>query len=453
MELEKTPIWADVKKVLNDGPKPIRYEYVAKLHTEVNDINLMKVVMVDIVRDFVNNIGDTIFIEVMIPLGDYVKDLYPYRTNLELTLIRKQLFEVGDIVPKDAVIEQERYKAVFLPGENVHPNASDYAQIDRQSLNLMDIRHVKFQLMNRSLEPIRIKTTGGIFKNSRNEDVIRSVIMNESNKILLDGKPCCDGIQMVPSDNQEVKRHVVIPQGTLIPGLPTFCHEKMNGVYTAGIGTYFQTYNQKRLWFVYPLFNTQRFNENVNKAVFFAVPTHRFTAIERTYRKQGTVVYILTTSTKVYKDHAETEYMDKGVGFRMTDARPMMKKPVKITTDGPVGMRGNLNNEVSIKSRVDDLNFAPVAETTISSNPFAQYSRILQRNGGRLDLVWENADIREIYPGMPCKYVFMVDNVLKEVKGVVLFCHGVAQMENKGVSDNVHRMHCQITLFVEQIDN
>lgn len=450
MELEKSPIWADIRKIISDGPKQIRYTYTATIHTEKKDTTVLKIKMIDIVRDYVNNIGDVSFIELLIPLGDYIKEIYPYRTNLELTLKRQALLESGDTVKEGTTIDEERFKAVFLPDENSQALASDYAKFDQQSLNLLNIQTVKFQLINRALEALRIKTTGGIFKKVKIGDVIQSIMSTESGKILVDGKPAIDGIEMVTPDNTDVRRHVIIPQGTLISGVPTYCQEMMNGVYNAGIGTYLQTYNQKRLWFVFPLYSTIRFKENVNKAIFYGTPSHRYTAIERTYRKQGTSIYILATSNKKYSDEAETSYIDKGVGFRMTDARAMMKKPVEITEKGPVGKRGNLNNEVSIKSRDDGLNFAPVSDRSISSNPYAQYSRVLQRKGGTLALIWENADIREIYPGMPCKYITMVEDKVKEFEGIVLFCHGISHMENKGVMDRAYRMQCQITLFVDQ---
>lgn len=452
MDLERTPIWADIRKILNDGPKQTRFEYYAIIHTEKKDIEAMKMVMLDVVRDYVKNVGDETFVEVVLPLGDYTYDVYPYRDNLEITIQRKPLREIGSLVNTGSPIQQERYKAIFLPDENPQPSISDNVQFSKETLNIKNILHLKFMLMNRSLEPLRIKTTGGIFKKTQIKNVIETLMVKESNKVLLNGKSSIDGIQFRPPDNTDVRNHVIIPHGTTLTSVPTFCQEKMNGVYTAGIGTYLQTYNDKVLWFIYPLYNTDRFKENVNKAVFYSVPAQRYTGIERTYRKQGSVVYILSSSNKKYTDQADTDNMDKGIGFRLTDARSMMKKPIEINENGPIGRRGQLNSEVSLKDRDDNLNYAPIADRAISSNMYAQFSRIAERNGGTIQVVWENCDIREIYPGMPCKYVFMKNDTLTELEGVILYCHGVVRMEQEGITSKAHKSQCIVGLFVKKLE-
>lgn len=453
MQLEKTAIWAAARKIFNDIDKPVRFEYTAKIHTTAEDFDVMKVLKFDLIRDYVNSIGDVITIELNMPLGDYMKRLYPYRTNLELTLSKKQLGTIGEVFRANTGKDSERFKAIFLPKDNPQISGSDLEQMDATTLNLMDVVVVKLQLLNRSLEPLRILTTSGIYKNTTNENVIRSVLMSESNQVLVDGKKAIDGIDVIKADNTEQQRHVVIPQGTLVTSVPSFCQEKMNGVYSTGIGTYLQTFNGKRYWFVYPLYNTKRFKENVKKVIFYAVPSNRFPSSERSYRVAGDILYITITSTKSYKDHAETEFMNSGSGFRMADARAFLKKPVKMTEEGPVGVRNRLNFEVAVKDRLDNLNFAPRAAKRISSNPFAEYSEISAKTGGRMDLVWHHGNPSLLYPGMPCQYVYMENNILKKKEGVVLFCHATTVLQGTIATGRSHETTCQMTLFVEQADS
>ena len=69
-----------------------------------------------------------------------------------------------------------------------------------------------------------------------------------------------------------------------------------------------------------------------------------------------------------------------------------------------------------------------------------------------IQLVWENADIREIYPGMPCKYVFMKGTKLTELEGVILYCHAIVKMEQAGITSKAHRTHCAIGIFVNWLE-
>ena len=452
LELEKTALWADIRKVLTDPAKPVRFRYELILHTEKEDIPIMKLMNLDMVRDYANNIGEEIFCSLLMPLGDYVKRVYPFRNNLELTVKRKQTAEASNKVLTEIPPEITRYKAVFLPNENKNYKGNEFDQIDKHTLDRMDILTVKLQLLDRSLEPLRIKTTGGTFANISHKDLIHALLAGESAKVLVDGKPSVDGVDMVDPDNKEPKKHVVVPSGTLITGLPTLMQEKFNGVYTKGIGTFLQTYNKKKLWFIYPLCDYKRFDkESKPKIVFYMVPENRFSNVERSYRESGDVVHVVITGQKHYQDSGESDMMDGGNGFRMTEARSYMKKPVKMTPEGPESARPQLNHETIVLDRKDNLNYAPVAEDSTSSNPFTKYSSLSLKMLARVDLVWENANPDLVYPGMPCKYMFLENDVIREIKGTVVFCHVVIQSNTVGVTMSGHGVKCVLSLFLEKI--
>ncbi len=123
------------------------------------------------------------------PLGEYVVRLYPYRANLEFTIKRIQLQESDSDKEPNTSISVERYKAVFLVNENPVIAGSEIERIDTASLNMIDIVDVKLQLLDRSLEPIRIKTVYGVFRNVTPKQMIHTLLVGESMKIQVDGKP------------------------------------------------------------------------------------------------------------------------------------------------------------------------------------------------------------------------------------------------------------------------
>lgn len=450
-QIEKTAIWLDVLSVINSGKKTIKFEYRGLVHNEKEDINIFKIRSIDIIRNYAEQISEVIQIEFDMLLGDYMRRLYPYRDNLELTLKRIQLEEVASKKEKDTLIKTERYKAIFLPNDNIVANVSELEHVDTETINKGGLATVRLQLLNRSIEPIRIKTTHGTFRAITQKEILHSVMAGELTKIKVDGKSSIDGYDIVEPDNTELRKHAVIPDGALVSSLPTFLQEKSGGVYNSGIGTFLQKYNDKNIWFVYPLFNIKRFDKDLSKAIFFSVPENRLAGIDRTYNLDGKLLNVIVTSKRKYKDSAGVNYMNKGVGFRMADAKAFMNKPIIINENGPIADRSRLNYETAIIDRKDNLNYAP--KMGISNNPFHEYSKVVLSSLAQIDLVWENSDYTLLYPGMPCKYVFMDREKMVELKGVIIFSHTLITLHSKNINDIVYKNVTHITIATEIYNN
>lgn len=447
--IESTPLWADVREVMQAKAKPTRFEYRAMLHTEKEDLPVYRLESIDLVRDYVGNIGDVVQVEFKMPLGEYMIRLYPFRTNLEFTI--KRILLTDDSVKKieDTRIVTTRYKAVFLTDENPNMTGREHEHLDINTLNNLDIVQVKLQLLNRSLEFIRIRMTHGVFRQVTQKRLIHNLLAGESLKVQIDGRPSIDGINIVEPDNNEIKKNVIIPSSTVVTAIPSFLQEKMGGVYSTGIGNYLQTFGGRLLWFVYPTWNTKRFTTTKDdRIIFYAMPEGRYSAMDRTYLTNGGVTKVLVTGTRRYKDSADIDYMNQGSGFRMADARAFMKKPVAITVEGPMARRANLNTEVAAEARKDGLNYAP--GVTASSNPFKHYSKINARNIAQIDVVWEHADPELIYPGMPCKYVFLDEGRPVELNGTVGQVQAVTQLQGIGTGAQTYMTNCAVTLLCEQ---
>lgn len=83
---------------------------------------------------------------------------------MELTINYRELPLLNAVNGETRTIELERYKVIFLPDENKRVKGLEIDMMKKDNLDLNGVVDVKVQLMNRSLEPIRIKTTGGIFQ-------------------------------------------------------------------------------------------------------------------------------------------------------------------------------------------------------------------------------------------------------------------------------------------------
>lgn len=420
---EDTLLYPDVEEIIYSGKKKVLFDFKAMVHTEVEEFEIWNLESLDIVRDYVYRVGDQVRIIFQLPLGDYINRLYPYRDNLEVTVKRITLEEHSNERMKNEKIIKTRYKAVFLVKENPPVPSTELDSVDAFSLNTMEMARVTLELYDRSLEPLRVKTVSGVVKDEKYEDVIRALVGGGSLKVLVDGKPSIDGIDIVEPDNKEKRKFTVFPDGTLLTSIPTFLQEREGGVYDGGIGTYLQVYKEKKFWFVYPLFDIRRYDKEEAKVIFYEVPHQRFPQIERTFNQDGEVIKIACTGQKKYEDTGEVSYMNQGSGYRMPDARAYMAKPVEMTADGPKGNRKRVFHEVVTKDRTDNLNFAPILKTGPSMNPFAQRARVLARTMASVNVVWENSDHELIYPGMPCKYTFLSQDKVKSLKGSILRAH------------------------------
>lgn len=447
---EASSLWPEVEEIIYNKRKPTRKKISVMVHTEKEGFPVYNILSIDTVSDYANAIGDDIEIKFRMLFGDYVLRLFPYRNNLELTVKREILIEGTNKPDPDYPIQTIRYKAMFSMDENIVVDVSQFKLIDHESLNKMDIVTVKLQLIDRWLEPFRVKMiTSSVFQNKTQKQLLHSITGAESSLIQVDGQPALQGLDIVEPDNTEVRTQIMFPDGKRVVDLPTYLQEKSNGVYNAGIGCYFAYWKELRYWFIYPLYKVSRFDEDTDKAIFYNVPEERFQGVNRTYKKEGKTLKVACTGAKKYAEATDQYSLNEGVGFRMAAANAYMKKPIEIKEEGPVGKRTNLNFEVGMAYREDNLNFASWTQQRISSNPFVEYSRFVHRQSARVDVVWEQSDPTLLYPGMPCKYIFLEKNQIKELKGTILFVQTLEGPISKTPNENIFETISHVTMATE----
>lgn len=446
--IQKTPLWAVIEDIQKAGQPVSRFEFTAVLHTKDKDLPLLKLISYDVERNYVRAYCDYNRVNVLIPLGVYVHDVYPYRTNLELTIYRRELEPVGGASRRGSGKVSQRFKCLF-DQNNPAFTGKDLQRMDRERLNLQDVLTVSFQLLDRAIEPMRAVRISHGFAKVRYQDLLVGVFGKLSNDVKVDGRKAVDHIDIVPVQNKDLHSFVSVPaEGVALIDLPAYLNNSGKGLYNGGTGTYFQRYNDLKYWFVYPLFDPTRFQTARRKLVVYSVPQSAVSGTEKTYKEDGSVVYILATGGKRFSDSAENEYVSEGSGFRLTDAKAMITKPVEMTEAGPVANRQRLNYEVLVKRREDGFDLAPQSGKVISSNPYREYAKVMQREFSRFDIVWHAANPALIYPAMPVKFMYLEEDRLKEAVGVVLFAHVLIQAETQGLLSSAHTTTCMLTLFV-----
>ena len=423
-------LFDDIRDITAPYPKTQLYSPSVDVgfifHNELYDLSstdglILRSIIID--RNYISRIADYIEIEMMIPHGTWVYKIFPYLVNTEFTLkIKPQLKQ-----PNKELVE--KYKLVYILDKNHHvPTNTKGSESD---LNQLIPLTIKFQLLNRAAEVVRIKTTQGNFNKKENKnksmnvkDFILAVVGENTNKILIDNKPSIQAINIEDPDNTEDLRSVTLPSYTYVIDLPNHLQNKVQGIYTSGLGTYIQRYKNKDTFFVYSLYSGKKYNKQKEKINIYIPPNNSLSMSDVTYKYEDDTLRLLTTHNTLIMDNKDSGLMTSGSGVRLTNANSMMKKPVEITETGVKFKKSQLVTEFVVRDRGDGLNYAAKKPDMISSNIFKEVSEIKKNDGNYIELDWFNSEPSLLYPGVSCKIFY--------------------QDYNKKVSDKygvIHRVH------------
>jgi len=418
--IEKTLLWPDIKDIVFQKNSKIKPTTVVSciLHCKDHDLTEKDYVYVNklnIISDYVNNISDYIEIEIKMLYGHYVEYVYPYLSNFEVTLIRDIHQQKDDSVKRVA----HRYKAIYLYDRNQHiPNVST---ANRNDLNQLGFVNISLQLLDLTVEALRVKTVYGSFdptitesskdkkQNTKPRSIsidtfIRCVISQEANKVLINGKPSLDAIEIQKVDNTEPIERYVVPSGTKLLDIPIFLQKKSMGIYNDGCGAYIDVFNDKKTYFVYSLYSATKYKESKYKTIIYIPMTSNYSNVKNTYIYEDKVLKIIALSNNRLSDKRDSEVMSEGIGFRITNAKSYMKKPVEITEKGPLFKRTGLVTEIIHKERKDNLNYANVSLTgSVTYNIFEKSAEVLKNVGNYITVIWHNSNPLYLYPGMAVK--------------------------------------------------
>lgn len=367
-------------------------------------------------RDYENNIGDHIEAQISIPPGTFIEDVFPYLDNCEVTIRVKKQYTVGSATEKKPFVSTTKYKAIFLKDKNASlPNNKLYSKVD---MNQQPSFILTLQLMDKSVEALRIKTAGGSFSISGVKGVkeaLKTVLSSEASKVFVENKPSLDFIHMYEPDNPGDLKSLTMPSFSRVIEIPDYVQEKSVGVYNSGLGCYIQkcamspTKIKTGMW-VYPLYTVKR--DNVETMEIYC-PTIESSLVSLPGAiHQDNRYVLLAYKPSVQANNKEAGVMGAGSGFRSADASKMMTKPVKVTQRGPVFEREKLNTEVIYKEREDGINFA-VNKGTYFNN-FALASSIMKAKLNFIILQISNLDHDVIRPGVNIRLSTLVLKPLKD---------------------------------------
>lgn len=444
MALEDTGLKTEIDAIIALGPKPVHNDWTCQFTAGEDVLSPLKILGIDIERLYNEQYGDRIFLEVAFGMGTYNHRLYPFRDNLMVTLIRTPTEELGVEERPDDEVVVKTYRAVLIQGRSETLENNGPAAESEEAGNLTDIRAVRFQLVDPALEQIRLRTVGGVYRRVTTLDVLRQVLTQASAELEVEEEFAIKGVDAYPADNTQLRDHVIIPHGTPLVEVPFHLQEHAGGIYNAGLGYYLQD----GIWYVYPEWRLDRFASTPRTLTVINIPANRFPNLERTYRTTANQVVVLSTGEVVHGDSSEALQQNQGNGVRFTDATKVMEGFSTTTNNRTRIQRRDNNTEYVAHERKTGLNNTPVAPEGQSANPFSQASRLARRKGSFLQVQWENSEWGLLYPGMPVKFLYYENNVVRESEGVLVQTQHFIQATHPGLVTGGYGTTSVLTLFV-----
>lgn len=442
MEFERSSLWRDVQRVTTSRQKPVNFVYSARIHTGEGTYSALKVLNIDYIENFMENYSPEIHLEVLLPIGTYAKRILPNKETLEITLTRIPVDEIGVSIDTTQDLTSIRYKASMITIENFILEDGAGFEADEQTLNISNFDKIKFQLVDKMMEQLRLENTGTVFRYSTVENAIKTVLGNVANQLNLDGEQIPIGIDMVPADNQKERAHIVIPQGIAAIDVPDYI-QKNCGVYSTGLSQYIKD----RYWYVYPTFDAVRFSQTLRTMNVILIPQNKLPGIERTYVKEGDCLTVLCTSERKYTNKSESLQLVRGNGTQFADASKILGGFVSTKDGRALLSRGANNNEYVANQRLDNQNNVRVSDKPFTINIFEENSKLFSRQGNYFQFLWENSNPDLVLPGTMVRISYMDDEIVT-IEGVIVAAHHFVQMSGQGVSAGRYYSNSGIVAYI-----
>lgn len=444
MDILKSPLGIEIEEITAE-PNKVSFYYRAEVHANGFDFPSMKLVSMDTSQDFVKNFADESTVKLIYGAGTYAYRIYPYLDNLEITIYREPIGEVGDASAPGETVASQRFRATLLNPTAPAVNANGMNQPSEEALDLTNVLELTFQLQDKAIEQLRLRAMGSIIRKSSVEDIIRFVLTNESKDVDVDSTEIPLGVEMVPALNKKKYEQIPIPQGTRSVDVPQFLQDRY-GVYPTG----FSYYLFQKTWYVFPPFDNSRFDQSQKTATVIRIPENRMPGVERTFRKDGNHLILMVTGAAQLDNDSEKRILNQGNGVRFADANSMMDGFVDVKDNVALASRGKSNNEFVTLQRPTGLNNVQSSPRRITANQMVEYSELAQRDGVLINMSWDNSDPFAMFPGMQIKLLYLDDEEVKELYGTLVFAHHYTKLQGIGITGSRHFTTTNLTIFAKR---
>lgn len=443
MSIRDTAIWEEIVETIEEEKPRVHYRYTCQIEIDDEIFHVQKLLHIDVTRQYNSKFADEVVLKALISEGFYSHTLIPNKDRFKVIVRKEPVRETNGEDDYDEDIEEKVYRGVLLDYNNPKLESTRRELTNEEQTDRLGYEERYIQLYDLAAEKFRMKTVSGIYRGMRVDDFIQGMMTYLSADLKLDDSNAILGVDIVPSDNDDVRDHITMPTIKAI-SLPTFIQD-ICGIYNHDIGYYLQD----NLWYVYPLYNVRRFDKEPRNLTIFNIPEREMPGIERTWIKEDDQLSILANGVTKHHDDSESFQLNMGNGFRFLNADRVI--------DSFATGRGDNTNidydsnmvEFVTEHRRNSLNMVMLSDKQITANFQAEASTLASRHGSYIQVQWSYADPQLIYPGMPVKYVYLDDEDLKEIYGVVLGADHITSLKGQGITAREYETSVVLTIFIE----
>lgn len=444
--LDGSPITEELIKISHSKQGLIKHTYSALIHIVEKDLAYqpIKVLGIDIERDYEHNLADVINCELAVSPGTWSDYIMPFVENLEISII-------AEPVNFRAPVSVTRYKAYCKTLVNFRKTDARLQNVNTETIDRMDIVKVEFQLVPLLMEKLLPLQIGTNVVNSNVTDALTSLLMGEATKLQgLDNADMLKGVDMVKADNETVYDNIPIPHGIKLLDLPLFLQKKLYGVYKQGMGHYIQT----GMWYIYPKSRTKRNDDKTRFINIFISPKDFLKYTENTWTKEGNDLYIIAALEGDSKDiSTSTNTLNKGNGIRVLNPDlQTTDESVKVAGNKAIISRANNVSEVILNESKNGVVNAPFILNQKDTNIYEQVSQVEARDGKLIGLVWHNSQADLVKPGSVVRVHYTDANVNQQVmlEGIVIKAHHYIHATSASVVSTQYSSVSALFVFVRK---
>ncbi|AEH03530.1 virion structural protein [Pseudomonas phage PhiPA3] len=451
MSVDKTLLMREVNNVIQSGDGHYNFRMEIKILANKKWITPVRLDHYRLVRDYSSGqVGDDRTVEFLMNYGDFAYDILPYRDNLIVEYTEVPLREVNSARDWDKRSTTKRYRGILNMSGQSNPALSSKNSLlqSREALNQISMIPIQMQLVDELTYRVMMASYGNTFVNMTTKDMVIAshhevfAALGGTDDQRLLGWDIADGW------NPDVHYQIGLPDGIRLADIPRFLQNDEGGIYPTGMGRYIQN----QIFYMYPLFDTTRFNKKTRVLNLINIPSDRYEGAEKTYKSTDRHVTVIATGNASSLDDGLATVLQQGNGVRFGNANNLLTDQA-VTKDNKMLMdRASNLYEVNIGNLQTGFNNTRWANERVTANPYKQYSIMAQRQGQQLDLEWVNGNPDELYPGMPVKFFTISGDTVKIYHGTLL---GVG--EQRTASDaspvvNRHVSKCQLSVFVNRFE-
>ncbi len=447
MDVLQTPLGLDIMDVVDNGAAINAFDISATIHCGEYDVQALKVLNKGDYEDYVKGYASVITLVVVVPSGKYTNRIIPFKDNLEVTLSSNALNEVQNSEDLTGTRQnsEERFKATLKNPEDTAIGSRNKVNLSEAMADISDVDVVTFQLVGKAMEKFSLRYCGGIYRKTKVEDFVKTILMAEMSTLGLEAEYSPKGINMVPVLDKTVRETSVIKHGTASKDGVAYIHRHLGGIYSAGVSYFYLN----DYWYVFPTYDFTRFKESSKQLVVLRVPDGKFAQIERTYKRHGDVLTVLATGGATHVDTSDADVMRMGNGVRFTNASKLFNDPTVTSGNKTTYSRKDKTTEFTAIKRPGGLNNVKSDGESITTNNLYQASLLASRNGTAISFVWENSDPSLIIPGMQAKFIYFNNAKLVELYGVVIAKESEIVYTGTGLTAGAYTRSTVVHMFVE----